>query len=79
MVGLIISQIQENRAALEYQQTAMEAKEVEHHHHHNQMLNQFPFFGEGEASRVLQLSTIPPQLHPCGLQLTQPHLQDSTI
>lgn len=71
----MIIQIKENRAAIEYQQAAIEVKPVEHHH---QMLDQFPFFGE-EPNSVLQLSTITPQLHPYGLSLTQPHLQDSTI
>ncbi|KAL6312369.1 hypothetical protein AAG906_008039 [Vitis piasezkii] len=68
--------IKENRAALDYQQAAIEVKPVEHHH---QMLDQFPFFGEEGPDSVLQLSTIHPQLHPYGLQLTQPHLQDSSI
>ena len=72
----LIIQIKENRAALDYQQAAIEVKPVEHHH---QMLDQFPFFGEEGPNSVLQLSTIHPQLHPYGLQLTQPHLQDSSI
>ncbi|GAV72266.1 SRF-TF domain-containing protein/K-box domain-containing protein [Cephalotus follicularis] len=62
--------IQDHRAALEYQQIAMEAKPAEHH----QILDQFPFYGE-QPSSVLQLATIPPQLHPYHLQLAQPNLQ----
>ncbi|KAJ8759283.1 hypothetical protein K2173_006803 [Erythroxylum novogranatense] len=66
--------IHEHRAALEYQQAAMEAKPAEHHHQHeqHQVLDQFPFCGE--PSSVLQLATIPPQLHPYHLQLAQPNL-----
>ncbi|CAK7338015.1 unnamed protein product [Dovyalis caffra] len=58
----------EHRAALDYQQAAIEAKPVEH----QQVLDQFPFCGE--PSSVLQLSTI---THPYHLQLAQPSLQES--
>ncbi|KAJ4838853.1 Protein TRANSPARENT TESTA 16 [Turnera subulata] len=65
--------IQEHRAALEYQQAAMEAKPVDH----QQVLDQFPFCGE--PSSVLQLGTIPPQIHPYHLQLAQPNLQGPNV
>ncbi|TYI45898.1 hypothetical protein E1A91_D13G070300v1 [Gossypium mustelinum] len=49
--------IQEHRAAIEYQQQGgLEAKPVEHH---QQVLDEFPFYGE--PSSVLQLATIPQQ------------------
>ncbi|EEF48650.1 protein TRANSPARENT TESTA 16 [Ricinus communis] len=64
--------IQEHRAALEYQQATMEAKPVEH----QQVLDQFPFCGEPNS--VLQLATIPSQIHPYHLQLAQPNLQGSS-
>ncbi|XP_065865066.1 protein TRANSPARENT TESTA 16 isoform X1 [Euphorbia lathyris] len=51
--------IQEQRAAVEYQQAAMEGKAVAVEQH--QVLEQFPFCGE--PSSVLQLATIPYHLH----------------
>ncbi|GKU90875.1 hypothetical protein SLE2022_052200 [Rubroshorea leprosula] len=65
--------VQEHRAALEYQQGALEAKPVEH----QQLLDQFQFYGE--PSSVLQLAPIPQQFHSYQLQLAQPNLQDSSI
>lgn len=65
--------IQENRAAIEYEQGGMEAKPVEHQ---QAVMDQFPFFGE--PSSVLQLSTIPQQFHSYHLQLAQPNLQDNS-
>ncbi|KAB1993974.1 hypothetical protein ES319_D13G068200v1 [Gossypium barbadense] len=63
--------IQEHRAAIEYQQQGgLEAKPVEHH---QQVLDEFPFYGE--PSSVLQLATIPQQFS-YQLQLAQPNLQD---
>ncbi|CAI0415436.1 unnamed protein product [Linum tenue] len=75
--------IQENRAALEYQQqhqaqvaaAEAEAKPMEHHQQQQimqQLQEQFPFCG-GEPSSVLQLSTIPPHFSPYHLQLGQPN------
>ncbi|CAI0444121.1 unnamed protein product [Linum tenue] len=80
--GNMFRWIQENRAALEYQQhhhhqaqvaaAAAEAKPMEHQHQLLQQLQeQFPFCG-GEPSSVLQLSTIPPHFSPYHLQLGQP-------
>lgn len=66
-------QVQEHRAAIEYQQGGMEAKPVEH----QQVVDQFPFFGE--PSSVLQLATIPQQFQSYQLQLAQPNLQDSNV
>ncbi|KAK6917010.1 Transcription factor, MADS-box [Dillenia turbinata] len=55
---------------------ALEAKPVEA----QQMLDQFPFFGDEHPSSVLQLATaIPPQFHPYRLQPSQPNLQDSNL
>lgn len=74
------TQIQEHRAALEYQQAAMEAKPAEEHHH--QVLDHFPFLGDQQPSSVLQLATnsIPHQIHPYHhLQLAQPNLQDPNV
>nr|KJB79840.1 hypothetical protein B456_013G069000 [Gossypium raimondii] len=66
--------IQEHRAAIEYQQQGgLEAKPVEHH---QQVLDEFPFYGE--PSSVLQLATIPQQFS-YQLQLAQPNLQDSNV
>ncbi|PPS03747.1 hypothetical protein GOBAR_AA16919 [Gossypium barbadense] len=65
--------VQEHRAAIEYQQGGMEAKPVEH----QQVVDQFPFFGE--PSSVLQLATIPQQFQSYQLQLAQPNLQDSNV
>ncbi|KAB2047701.1 hypothetical protein ERO13_A13G061100v2 [Gossypium hirsutum] len=66
--------IQEHRAAIEYQQHGgLEAKPVEHH---QQVLDEFPFYGE--PSSVLQLATIPQQFS-YQLQLAQPNLQDSNV
>ncbi|XWS63279.1 hypothetical protein CRYUN_Cryun06bG0081600 [Craigia yunnanensis] len=65
--------IQEHRAAIEYQQGGIEAKQVEH----QQVLDQFPFYGE--PSSLLQLATIPQQFHSYQLQLAQPNLQDSNV
>ncbi|CAL1387907.1 unnamed protein product [Linum trigynum] len=78
--GNMFRWIQENRAALEYQQhhhhqaqVAAEAKPMEHQHQLLQQLQeQFPFCG-GEPSSVLQLSTIPPHFSPYNLQLGQPN------
>ncbi|KAK9191352.1 hypothetical protein WN943_019964 [Citrus x changshan-huyou] len=72
--------IQEHRAALKYQQAAMEAKPAEEHHH--QVLDHFPFLGDQQPSSVLQLATnsIPHQIHPYHhLQLAQPNLQDPNV
>ena len=69
----MITQIQEHRAATEYQQGGIEAKSVEH----QQVLDQFPFYGE--PCSVLQLATIPQQFHSYQLQLAQPNLQDSNV
>ncbi|XP_039004589.1 protein TRANSPARENT TESTA 16-like [Hibiscus syriacus] len=68
-------QIQENRAAMEYQQVGIEGKAVEH----QQMLDEFPFYGGGEPSSVLQLATNIPQQFSHQLQLAQPKLQDSNL
>ncbi|KAJ6929543.1 protein TRANSPARENT TESTA 16-like isoform X2 [Populus alba x Populus x berolinensis] len=68
-----IFQIQEHRAALGYQQAAIEAKPLEH----QQVLDQFPFCGE--PSSVLQLSNITHQIDPYHLQLAQPSLQGSSV
>ncbi|XP_011022029.1 PREDICTED: protein TRANSPARENT TESTA 16-like isoform X2 [Populus euphratica] len=68
-----IFQIQEHRAALGYQQAAIEAKPVEH----QLVLDQFPFCGE--PSSVLQLSNIIHQIDPYYLQLAQPSLQGSSV
>ncbi|XP_058001583.1 protein TRANSPARENT TESTA 16 isoform X1 [Hevea brasiliensis] len=66
--------IQEHRVALEYQQATLEAKPMEH----QQVLDQFPFCGE--PSSVLQLATIPSQIHQSyHLQLAQPSLQGSNV
>ncbi|KAG6775520.1 hypothetical protein POTOM_018977 [Populus tomentosa] len=67
------ARIQEHRAALGYQQAAIEAKPVEH----QQVLDQFPFCGE--PSSVLQLSNITHQIDPYHLQLAQPSLQGSSV
>jgi hypothetical protein len=64
-------QIQEHRAAIEYHQAAMEAKQVEHH----QVVDQIPLYGEHPCS-VLQLATFPPDIQPYHLQLAQPSFQD---
>ena len=72
-VGFLVTQIQEHRAAIEYQQGGIEAKQVEH----QQVLDQFPFYGE--PSSLLQLATIPQQFHSYQLQLAQPNLQDSNV
>ncbi|KAA3488460.1 protein TRANSPARENT TESTA 16-like [Gossypium australe] len=68
--------IQEHRAAIEYQQQGgLEAKPVEHH---QQVLDEFPFYGE--PSSVLQLATIPQQFsYQLQLELAQPNLQDSNV
>ncbi|KAE8022998.1 hypothetical protein FH972_008755 [Carpinus fangiana] len=63
--------IQEHRAAIEYQQAAMEAKPVENH----QVVDQFQLYGEQPCS-VLQLATFPPDIQPYHLQLAQPSFQD---
>ncbi|XP_010522059.1 PREDICTED: protein TRANSPARENT TESTA 16 isoform X2 [Tarenaya hassleriana] len=63
--------IQEHRAAVEYQQVAMEGKPPEN----QQFLEQLQFYGE-QPSSVLQLATIPSEIHPYSLQLAQPNLQD---
>ncbi|XP_048334056.1 protein TRANSPARENT TESTA 16 [Ziziphus jujuba] len=61
--------IQEHRMALEYQQTSMEAKPMEHQ---QPALDQFPYFGE-QPNSVLQLATnIPAHIYPYHLQLAQP-------
>ncbi|KAJ6774871.1 PROTEIN TRANSPARENT TESTA 16-LIKE ISOFORM X1 [Salix purpurea] len=65
--------IQEHRAALGYQQAAIEVKPAEH----QQVLDQFPFCGE--PSSVLQLSNITHQIDPYHLQLAQPSLQGSNV
>ncbi|GMI83817.1 TRANSPARENT TESTA16, ARABIDOPSIS BSISTER, AGAMOUS-like 32 [Hibiscus trionum] len=67
--------IQEHRAAMEYQQGGIEAKPVEH----QQILDEFPFYGGGEPSSVLQLATSIPQQFSYQLQLAQPSLQDSDV
>ncbi|OAY37447.1 protein TRANSPARENT TESTA 16 [Manihot esculenta] len=72
--GNLYRWIQEHRAALEYQQgTTIEAKAVEH----QQVLDQFPFCGE--PSSVLQLATIPSQIHSYHLQLGQPSFHGSGV
>ncbi|XP_041013126.1 protein TRANSPARENT TESTA 16-like [Juglans microcarpa x Juglans regia] len=63
--------IQENRAAIEYQQAAMEGKTVEH----QQVGDHFSLYGD-QPSSVLQLATIPPHIQPYHLQLAQPNLRD---
>ncbi|KAK6931917.1 Transcription factor, MADS-box [Dillenia turbinata] len=66
------------QAAIEQQHeaAAWEAKPVEA----QQMLDQFPLFGDEDPSSVLQLATaIPPQFHPYRLQPSQPNLQDSNL
>ncbi|KDP37522.1 hypothetical protein JCGZ_05961 [Jatropha curcas] len=68
--GNIYRWIQDHRVAMEYQQATIEAKPVEHQH----VLDQFPFCGE--PSSVLQLATIPSQIHSYHLQLAQPNLQE---
>lgn len=56
--------------ALEYQQSSMEEKPMEHQQAH--ALDQFPFFGE-QPNSMLQLATnIPPHIYPYHLQLAQP-------
>ncbi|KAE8729560.1 MADS-box protein FBP24 [Hibiscus syriacus] len=67
--------IQEHRAAMEYQQVGIEGKAVEH----QKMLDEFPFYGGGEPSSVLQLATNIPQQFSYQLQLAQPNLQDSNL
>ncbi|KAE8687759.1 MADS-box protein FBP24 [Hibiscus syriacus] len=67
--------IQENRAAMEYQHVGIEGKPVEH----QQILDEFPFYGGGEPSSVLQLATNIPQQFSYQLQLAQPNLQDSNV
>ncbi|KAK9274601.1 hypothetical protein L1049_021850 [Liquidambar formosana] len=64
--------IKEHRAALEYQQVALEAK-------HQQEMERFPFSGEGQPSSVLQLGTLPSLLHSYHLQPIQPNLQDLSL
>lgn len=66
---------QQQAAALQHQQEAMEPKAMEQQH----ILDPFPLFGDEQPSSVLQLSTLPPQFHPYRLQPTQPNLQDSTL
>ncbi|CAN1255012.1 Protein TRANSPARENT TESTA 16 [Linum perenne] len=72
-------QIQENRAALEYQQQAQvdgEAKPLDQQQL-LQLQDQFPFCGEpSSSSTVLQLSTLPPHLNSYNhLHLGQPNFQ----
>ncbi|KAK9000833.1 hypothetical protein V6N11_081317 [Hibiscus sabdariffa] len=67
--------IQEHREAMEYQQGGIEAKPVEQ----QQILDEFPFYGGGEPSSVLQLATNIPQQFSYQLQLAQPNLQDSNV
>ncbi|KAB1206307.1 Protein TRANSPARENT TESTA 16 [Morella rubra] len=63
--------IQEHRAAIEYLQlVAMEAKPAEH----QQVVEQFPLFGEQRLSSVLQLAAMPPHIQPYHLQLAQPNI-----
>ncbi|CAN1172744.1 Protein TRANSPARENT TESTA 16 [Linum perenne] len=71
--------IQENRAALEYQQQAQvdgEAKPLDQQQL-LQLQDQFPFCGEpSSSSTVLQLSTLPPHLNSYNhLHLGQPNFQ----
>lgn len=71
-IHLQYGQIQEHRAALEYnQQASIEAKPAEAH---QQALEQFTFFGDQPLGSMLQLAPIPPNLYPYHhqLQLAQP-------
>ncbi|KAF5442964.1 hypothetical protein F2P56_035569, partial [Juglans regia] len=66
--------IQENQAAIEYQQAAaMQAKVP---FEHKQVVGQFPLYVE-QPSSELQLAAIPPHIQSTyHLQLSQPNLQD---
>ncbi|CAK9152021.1 unnamed protein product [Ilex paraguariensis] len=44
-----------------------------------QVLEQFPFYGEEQPSGVLQLASLPPRAYPYRLQPSQPNLQESSL
>ena len=62
--------VQEHGAVMEYQKAAVEGKQVEHQ---QQIMDQFPFFGDQSAGSILQLAPVLPHLHPY-LQLAQPDI-----
>lgn len=68
-------QIQDqNQAAIEYQQAAIQAKEP---FEHQQVAGQFPLYHVEQPSSELQLATIPHHIQSTyHLQLSQPNLQD---
>ncbi|GFS37613.1 hypothetical protein Acr_00g0053060 [Actinidia rufa] len=45
-------------------------------HEQQQVLDQFPFYGEAQPTSVLDLANVSLQLHTYQLQPTQPNLQD---
>ncbi|KAA8538403.1 hypothetical protein F0562_028051 [Nyssa sinensis] len=76
---LMSNHIQKQQAEMEHhqQQAMTELKLVGQQQ--QQVLDQFPFYGEEQPSSVLQLANLPLNLYPYRLQPIQPNLQESSV
>ncbi|GMP79511.1 hypothetical protein CsSME_00035022 [Camellia sinensis var. sinensis] len=82
---LMSNHMKQQAEELNHHQQAMTELSLVGQQHQQQVLEQFPFYGEEQPSSVLQLASVPLQLHhhhhhhPYQLQPTQPNLQDSNL